>query len=317
MNVIGSDLGGTKLSSALFAPEGTILYKISDILDGREGKDVCRLIHDHIRNLLSESDTPVSSIGISVPGIYREKTGSVWAPNIPGWTDYPLRDDLIDLIGDTSIRITIDSDRSCYILGETWKGAARGCSDVVFIAVGTGIGAGVMVNGAVVRGNSGCAGSIGWFALDRPYKNDYERSGSFEYHTSGEGIAGKVRSLLSSDTAYTGILREKDYAAITTRDVFDAYASHDPLAVMVLDESVELWGMAAANMISLLNPEMIVFGGGVFGPAGQFIDRIRDEARKWAQPVGCCDVRFTVSKLGPDAGLYGAGRLALLKEGEY
>jgi glucokinase len=87
------------------------------------------------------------------------------------------------------------------------------------------------------------------------------------------------------------------------------------MAVAVLDNAIELWGMAAANLVSLFNPEIIVFGGGVFGPAARFLDRIRDEARRWAQPIAIEQVRFVVSTLAGDAGLFGAGRLAMLATG--
>ena len=99
---------------------------------------------------------------------------------------------------------------------------------------------------------------------------------------------------------------------LTTADVFAAYERGDPVATRVVDDAIELWGMAAANLVSVLDPETVVFGGGVFGPAARFLDRIRDAARCWAQPISMRRVTFTASSLGSDAGLYGAGRLALL-----
>jgi glucokinase len=98
---------------------------------------------------------------------------------------------------------------------------------------------------------------------------------------------------------------------ITAYQVFDAWKKNDPLAVQVIDRAIQLWGMAAANVVSLFNPEMIVWGGGVFGPAAQLLNRIHDEACRWAQPIAMKQVRFEVSQLGGDAGLYGSGRLAL------
>ena len=97
---------------------------------------------------------------------------------------------------------------------------------------------------------------------------------------------------------------------MTAEHIFAALESGDPIAARVVDDAVELWGMAAANLVSLFNPETIVFGGGVFGPAGRFLDRIRAEAARWAQPIAMQQVRFVVSTLGGDAGLLGAARLA-------
>src|ERR1035441_4734760 len=144
--VIGLDLGGTKLAGALFIRSGKILQKSVVTLEGRQGRAVGELIHQEIKNLLAAAHAKrvkVSAIGVSVPGISHSSTGKVWAPNIPGWEDYPLRREILAALPDKRIQVVIDSDRACYILGETWRGVARGCRNAIFLAVGTGIGAGV------------------------------------------------------------------------------------------------------------------------------------------------------------------------------
>jgi len=98
---------------------------------------------------------------------------------------------------------------------------------------------------------------------------------------------------------------------VDARDVFMAYQARDPLAITVLSECIEFWGMAVANLVSLFNPEMIILGGGVFGPAAQFKEQIRAEAQQWAQPISMKSVKLEISQLGSDAGLYGTGYLAL------
>ena len=101
---------------------------------------------------------------------------------------------------------------------------------------------------------------------------------------------------------------------ITARDVFAAYSHNDQVAVRVIDQCTEYWGMAVANLVSIFNPEKIIFGGGVFGPAIQLLDRISEEARKWAQPISIQEVKLEASALKGDAGLTGAGFLALRNE---
>ena len=98
---------------------------------------------------------------------------------------------------------------------------------------------------------------------------------------------------------------------MTARDVFEAYERNDALAIAVINNAVEYWGMAVANLVSLFNPEKIIFGGGVFGPALQLLDAIYEEAKKWAQPISIGQVQLLGSALGNEAGLYGAGYLAL------
>jgi glucokinase len=226
---------------------------------------------------------------VAVPGIYRSASGTVWAPNIPGWDDYPLLTELRDAIGN-DVACAIESDRTCYILGEVWQGSARGARNAIFVAVGTGIGAGIMVDGRVIRGHADIAGAIGWLALDRPYDEKYRDCGNFEFYAAGPGIARA--------------------AHMSTEQVF-ATRKSDPETRVVIDRAVAYWGMAVANLVSLLNPEVIVFGGGVFGPATELLADIYREALQWAQPISIRQVRLVASALGSDAGLYGAGRVAL------
>src|SRR5215204_2787874 len=189
MSLLGIDLGGTKLAMAVFNLEGIVIDRQYISLDGRKGREVGTLITNNIE-ALTESDQfgndPIRSIGISVPGISRSKTGTVWAPNIPDWDDYPLLSEVQAVT--KNIPVTIDSDRACSILGEVWQGKAKGCQDAIFLAVGTGIGAGIITNGILLRGAQDISGAIGWMALSKPFVDDYTNYGCFEYHASGNGI---------------------------------------------------------------------------------------------------------------------------------
>jgi glucokinase len=314
MNVIGIDLGGTKLATAIFDSNGKIIHKKLAALEKRQGAEVGSLIEHQIQKLLvyaNSNSFPISAIGVSVPGIYYAQTGTVWAPNISGWTDYPLLSELSSLSETKNINIKIDSDRACYILGETWQGSARGCTNAIFLAIGTGIGAGIMVDGVILRGHHDIAGAVGWMGLNRPFWNEYRSCGDFEYHASGEGIARVAREFLAKDPNYSGQLKSKPIEEISSHDIFAAYDAHDPIAVQVLEQCTAYWGMAVANLVSIFNPEKIIFGGGVFGPAARFLDQIKHEAQKWAQPISFQQVELAVSNLGGDAGLIGAGKLAL------
>ncbi len=299
MPVIAIDLGGTKLAAALFNDEGEILQTTTTALNKRTGSEAGDLIVEQINVLLEfdkEKRLTTTALGICVPGIaYR--SGNVWAPNIGGWDDYPLKQHLQSSL-DEKISISIDSDRACYILGEAWKGNAQGCSDAIFLSVGTGIGAGIMVHGQVLRGAHDIAGAIGWMGLDRPFDSKYTSCGCFEYNASGEGLVNVYREMIAD-------------AEVTTRSIFEAYEKGDPVARKVITNAIECWGMAVANLVSLFNPEKIIFGGGVFGPALRFLDDIYEEAKRWAQPISIQQVKLSAAALGNEAGLYGAARLAL------
>ena len=313
MAVIGLDLGATKLAGAVFDPDGHILERDVALLAGRDGDEVGRLIVERIavlRSLAASSGRAVEAIGVSVPGIADQAGGTVWAPNIAGWERYPLPD-LLRREAGASCPILVDSDRAASILGEASRGVARGHRHAIFLAVGTGIGAGILVDGSILRGAHDIAGAIGWMGLDRPYRAEYDRCGGFESHASGAGIARVARARLAAESGYAGPLRGLDPELITAHEVFAADAGGDELAARVVANAVECWGMAVANLVSLFNPEMIVLGGGVFGPAARVLDRIVAEARRWAQPVSFREVSVRVSALGPEACLYGTGELAL------
>ena len=315
MSVIGIDIGGTKIATAIINGHGKIINKNVIPIEDRSGSDVARLIKEQIEQLLKASHknkARIAGVGISVPGIYYAADGCVWAPNIRGWTNYPLLSEMQAISLLEGINIKIDSDRACYILGETWQGTAKGCKNAIFIAVGTGIGAGILIEGEILRGQGDVAGAIGWLALDRPYRDEYNSCGCFEYQASGMGLARAAKDYLKHFPEYDGPIKQIPAEQITSYDIFGAYQENDPIAVKVIENAIQLWGMTAANLVSLFNPEIIVFGGGIFGPAAKFIRLIKTEAQKWAQPISIKQVKIKASVLGGDAGLFGAARLAMI-----
>lgn len=305
------DLGGTKLASALVVGDGPPLEQQIAPLAGRGGAAAGQLVIDQVRRLAAaagQRGLQLHGIGVCVPGIVAASTGRVWAPNIPGWTDYLLRDEIVAVVADAEINVAVGSDRAASILGEAWRGAARGCRHAVFLAVGTGIGAGILCDGRVIDGAHGIAGAIGWWALDRPFRPEYKDRGCFESHASGDGLAKQARAALARRPDYVGPLRAAGEP--TAHDLFAAFESGDEIAKEVLGAAIELWGMAAANLVSLLNPEMVIFGGGVFGPATRFLDAVYAEAQRWGQPIAMERVKFAASQLGDQAALFGAAYLA-------
>lgn len=292
MAVLGIDLGATKVSAAIFDNDGNILERRYSLLEGRSGNEAGDFICSTISSLCK--DLSVSSVGVCVPGIVYSKKGTVWAPNIPGWEDYPLLSRLRQSLGD--VRIEIESDRTCYILGEKWKGEARGCDNAIYLAVGSGIGAGILLDGRVIHGADDIVGATGWMALESEYDKEWDACGCFETFASGNGIGNCASKLYGRK--------------VSSYEVFEDYAKGDPNAIKVINKALQMWGKGAANLVSLFNPEVIVFGGGVFaGDAKKLIPDIYAEALKWAQPIAIRKTRFCPSAVGADAALLGAGYL--------
>jgi glucokinase len=310
---IAIDLGGTKCAGAVINSEGQILESEKYLLGERKGEEVAGLIYDLSNNLYNKAGkkySGVAGIGISVPGISYHHSGKVWAPNIPGWSEFPLKQYLQDRFADL-LAILVDNDRACCILGESWLGAARGKKNAIFLTVGTGIGAGILVDGRILRGADDIAGAIGWLALESEYQEGYKEFGCFEYHASGDGLVREARDLLSTNPPPLTVLKKAD---LTASGILEAYQKKDEIAEKVIQKAVRLWGKTAANLVSLFNPEMIVFGGGIFGPAKLLIEDIRGEAARWAQPISIRKVKIVSSSLGNSAPLLGAAKMIFLHD---
>lgn len=317
--VVGIDLGGTKVAVGLFAINGDLLWKFAARLEGRTGDAVGALIVGLVGEVLiiaEETGFQVISIGVCVPGIYNETKCTVWAPNIPGWESYPLKTVVEERVNKANIPVFIDNDRSCSILAEVWKGKAKGCRHALFVTVGTGIGLGIWANGMVLNGAHGIAGAIGWMGMDVASISTDGHTGNLEKYASGRGISSHAAQLLEESPEVGSRLRKIPGEHLSSEDVFQAYETDDPIAVAVLETTIAYWGVLTANLISTFNPEIIIFGGGVFGPAAQFMDRIKAVSEHWAQPISYGKVSIEASALEGDAGLVGAAYLALRSLGD-
>jgi glucokinase len=305
----GVDVGGTKISSALFTREGEISARDKIAIDKSGGDSAAGQIIDKIEALAKAALAAggrLAAVGISVPGIAYSASGKVWAPNIPGWDQYPLLERIRG-----HVPLVLESDRSAYVAGESWRGAAAGARDAVFLAVGTGIGAGIISGGRIVHGHEDIAGAVGWFGLNPVFKPEYASMGCFEAEASGNSVGRIARERLEKGRASSmpGLAGGR-IDAVTAEIVAEAARRNDPLALEVVAEVVTYLAMGIANIVSILNPEVVVVGGGLFQAADVFLDPVRREFKRWAQPLAARKVRIELSGLGEDAGLYGCGKLA-------
>ena len=289
-SVVAVDLGGTKLSVALVDAAGAVSCRTKvPVASGDLHTSVDQLACA-VREVTSQlPHAELRGVGLIVPGIYFAGTGEAWAPNLWGHANVPLRAELERAL---DLPIAIDSDRAGYVTGERWLGAARGLNDVVFLAVGTGIGAGIIAGGRLVRGASDISGAVGWFALNPAYREIYHQMGCWEAEAAGPALARRLGATSAAEAV--ALAREGDAAA-----------------KRAVEESALYLGMGIANIVSILNPEMIVLGGGLMQAADLFLEPVRRVVVQWAQPVAASQVRIEVTQLGEDAGLLGAARLAL------
>lgn len=286
------DLGGTKIAAARVDESGKIAHRVTVPTPPSGGPAVVSAIVDAVRRLPQNG---ASALGIDVPGL-AYPDGSVWAPNIPGWNRLSLEKLVAKQF---SLPVYVESDRNAYVTGEAWRGAARGCRDVVFLAIGTGIGAGIVSGGQLIRGSGELAGSLGWMALHQRFLPGYESIGCLESRLAGPSIARAATRIRKSKT--------------TTHDVIQLARQGDSTARKVLAEAGEYLGIALANIVSTLNPEMIVIGGGMAAAGNLLLAPARKVMLQWAQPLAVKQVRIVRSTLGERAALLGMAKIALDK----
>ncbi len=288
-SVIAVDLGGTKLTTAVIDLAGRVSGRTKRPVARAGLDDSVRQIGEAIQESLNASRASgIRAVGLIVPGIFSKRTGEAWAPNLWGHEHVPL---LAELRRTLSMPVTIGSDRAGYVLGEQWLGAARNLKDVVFLAVGTGIGAGILSGGQLLDGAGGIAGAVGWFALNPLHEEEYRTMGCWEAEAAGPALARRLK-------------------AASAEDVVASARRGDPAARAAVEETARYLGLGIANLVSVLNPEIVVLGGGLMQAGDLFLPTIRRVMPEWAQPVSAQQVRIELTQLGEDAGLLGAARLA-------
>ncbi len=307
---VAIDLGASSISAALVTRQGKLIRQETNTLGGYQGEVVGALIEAQIEDLIAHAALKywqVIGIGISVPGICDQEHGTVRCPHIRGWEKFPLLQYLKDHLTRQELPVVLEAVQGCALMGEHWMGAARGTRDAVFIYAGEEIKAGILVNGTLIRGSFFMAGAIGWTGLQRNFESKFRNEGYLNYYTSVNGL---VRSAESSVSKSSGRFFKKGTSAqYKPEDLFHLYEKKDPAVVDAIDQAIELWALTSANLVSLLNPEVILFGGRLFGPGKLVLERIYREAIRWANPAAMRQVKFLAGELQENAPLLGVAHM--------
>jgi len=313
--VVGVDLGGTKIYTALADCRGRLAAEVWVPTGAREGPEaVIGRIAETVRRVIQEAGVgpeAVEAIGIGSPGPLDQVTGVVYnSPNLRGWINVPLRDRLREATG---ISVFLDNDANLAALGEYYFGAGRGSVNMLYVTVSTGIGAGIIIDGSIYRGAGGGAGEVGHMVISPggPLCG-CGRRGCLESLASGTAMAVRAAELVSAGRG-KAILREagNDPGALTAVSVARAAGAGDPEAAGIISGAGAYLGMGMANLINVLNPDRLVMGGGALESGNIFWDSMAVElaARSLGPALG--DVTVVKSGLGGKSGLMGAVAMAL------
>jgi len=310
--VVGIDLGGTKIYTALAQLNGELVAEIIEPTEKDEKKLLNQLV-SLVKRVIAQrgvSKEKVLGIGIGAPGTVDFRTGTlITAPNLP-WQNYPLK---IKLQAELRLPVEVDNDANLAALGEYKYGAGRGFKDMVYVTVSTGVGAGIIIGGQLYRGSSGSAGELGHTVVEPGGpKCNCGKKGCLEVMASGTAIGKLARQLVDDGFGQEILnLAEGIKENITAKTVGEAFLAGDPEARAILEEVAFYLGIGLSNVINLLNPSLLALGGGVINIGEPFLELVKEELAQQVLPQPYKDLTIRKAELGAKTGVMGAVALAL------
>ncbi len=302
--LLGVDIGGTTIKIGKFDLSGDLIAKWEIPTDrSNYGNRILRDVYESISEHLDWDH--VKGVGFGVPG---PVAGDVVLACVNiGWSDMDVAAQFRALLGRLDIHVRASNDANVATTGEVFRGAAVGKKNVVMFTLGTGVGAGVVVDGRLVDGKNGCAGELGHLVVDFTRKLPCKcgKSGCLETVASATGIVNLAKLHLASSSAESMLSAFDDFSA---KRVIDLAKIGDPVATAAVDEAADHLGRAVAAVLLTLNPELVVIGGGVSHAGPFFLDKISAKAQEYSRPFAK-ETPVVGATLGNDAGIYGAAYL--------
>ncbi|MBU2608471.1 MAG: ROK family protein [Chloroflexi bacterium] len=315
--ILGIDLGGTKILTAVVNTQGEMLSRDHSITPAREGQQaVVRSIFESVGRVLDQAHIATAdlvAIGVGAPGLSNPETGFLFtSPNLPGWKDVPLRDIIEKELGK---KVFLINDANAAAVGELYFGAGRGARNFIYITVSTGIGGGIIIDGKIYTGSVGMAGELGHMVIDDegPLCN-CGNMGCWETLASGTALAREARHKIKDGVASSILqLAGGDLEKINAEAIHKAARTGDNLATELIAKTAYYLGVGLANLINIFNPEVIVIGGGVSNIGDMLLEPAFEEAGRRAFKPSYQAVRFARAELGRNSGVLGAAAYALEK----
>ena len=299
---IAVDMGASHLRFVLASADGQILHEARERVNSESGpQGVISQIRGGIARLveLEPACGALRGIAIGVPGGVDPGTGRVLdANNVPGWHEVDMGRELENAFG---VPVFLDNDANMAAIGEHWRGVASGIDNFVFIALGTGIGSGLFVDGRICRGRSGFAGELFRMNLEwSRWSEEFPDTGYLEAHVAGRGIAIAGREVLAggNGTQAATLAESRD-----ARYVFEALRQGNLEARALVDRCFVMLGVGVANVVSILDPELIVFNGGIVQGAPELLLETVERVVGRIHPKA---PRIQLSALGDKAQIWGA-----------
>lgn len=312
---IGVDIGGTKVAAGLVDSAGVITHQTRTLMVAGDAVAALGAVTSAIDLVRAATDPRpelrdrISGIGVCAPGPLNPRTGVVInPPNLPGWRNFPLAAEISKAY---SLRVRVDNDGNAAALAESVWGAGRGHRNVFYATIGTGIGTGIVFDGRIYHGRTGAAAEGGHMTIDyRGPRCGCGKRGCIEALASGPAIARRAAEKIAAGGASSFLEQAASQSLpISSEIVNQAYLAGDSLAKEVLQETSTLLAVWLGNIIDLLEPDVMIVGGGVAPMLQPFLAEIRDQIPSWCVNSQCRDIPLLTAHYGADAGIAGAASL--------
>lgn len=314
--IMGMDLGGTNIKTSLFTKDFSVVAEQRTptmVSLGSEG--VLQRMADNIRELLLKAGAAAEEVevmGMGVPGLLDiEKGISLFSPNFPQWENVPIAGWFKERLG---IPVFIDNDVRVNLYGECYFGAGKGKKNVVLLTLGTGLGAGVMIDGHILYGATGSMGEIGHMNMyreGRPCR--CKSSGCLGRYVSALGLLRTVKEKIEAKEKTVLTDWVKDPEEITAEMVSRAFDEGDQLAREAMEETGEILGFGLVNVINLYNPECVIIGGGMSAAGERLLSKAREVVDTHALEISRKACTIVTASLGDASGMLGAAKAASIK----
>ncbi len=314
--VIGVDIGGTKIAAGVVDHSGAILQQIrTPMVAGAGAAAGLAAVLSAIKSVREKScgvatlPEAVSGIGLCAPGPLDPSAGVVInPPNLPCWRNYPLA---VEVAKAVALPVKLDNDGNAAALAEAKWGAGRGYGNVFYSTLGTGIGTGIVFAGKIYHGRTGAAAEGGHVSIDcRGPRCGCGKRGCIEALAAGPAIARRARAKLAAGGRSALLeLAGGQADAVSSEMVGQAYTAGDALAREVLLETVELLALWLGNMVDLLEPDVMVMGGGVAAMLSPLLDELRGRLPACSINSRCREIPLVMARYGADAGIAGGAAL--------
>jgi glucokinase len=308
---VGLDVGGTSMKAGVVDDTGRPLSAVSLPTEAHRGQDLgLERMCETIRAAVQQAGLPleqISAIGVATPGLMDIPGGVILDPmNLKPWRNVPVRRHVQETFG---LPTAFQNDANAAAYGEFWAGAGRGARSMVLFTLGTGVGGGIIVGGNIIEGEHSHGAEVGHIKIEmtNPRECECGRYGCLEAYASATAVVKRTQEALADDggrSSLHGLMRSGK--ELTSREVFTASDAGDELAGRIVEETALYLAIGAMNLMHVIDPDLIVFGGGMIAAGDGFLDRIRMHVRRLAFVVPAERTRIVYAQLGADAGFIGA-----------